>query len=88
MSEKQSIFECDMCGQCCRNLNLSDMYADLDRGDGTCRYLKGNLCSIYDERPTKCKIDKCYDLLFKSILSKKEYYKINYDVCKKLKERR
>lgn len=45
------MFECDKCGECCRHLKDILIYAELDRGDGICRYLKGNLCSIYEERP-------------------------------------
>lgn len=52
------MFLCDKCGLCCRNLNLSEIYADLDRGDGTCKYLQGNLCSIYEKRPLKCRTMK------------------------------
>ena len=40
------MYECDICGTCCRNLNKSSIYEDLDRGDGTCKYLESNLCSI------------------------------------------
>lgn len=29
-------FPCTACGQCCRNVHLSDQTAYLDRGDGTC----------------------------------------------------
>ncbi len=37
------MFSCDCCGCCCRNLKKSELYAQLDRGDGTCIYLKENL---------------------------------------------
>ena len=46
------MFKCDCCGCCCRNLQLSDLYSELDRGDGTCKYLVGNLCSIYEKYAT------------------------------------
>ena len=49
------MFYCDRCGACCRNLRKSKLYAELDRGDGTCRYLAGNLCSIYENRPLLCR---------------------------------
>ena len=79
------MFKCDKCGQCCRNLKLSEIYKDLDDGTGVCRYLKGNLCSIYKDRPIYCRIDECYELLFKEIMSKDEYYRQNYACCKILK---
>lgn len=81
------MFHCDMCGECCRNLKLSDLYADLDRGDGVCKYLNGNLCSIYDSRPLKCRIDDSYTF-FKGAMSLEEYYQLNYEACKLLKQRR
>ncbi len=81
------MFPCDKCGACCRNLNLSEQYRDLDRGDGVCRFLKGNLCSIYDSRPLKCRIDACYELYFSSVMSKETYYKRNKEACKALKNK-
>lgn len=80
------MFECDCCGCCCRNLKKSKLYKDLDRGDGVCKYLVGNICSIYDERPLFCRIDECYDLFFKDSISLEEYYKLNMNVCNKLKD--
>ena len=79
-------FNCDKCGICCRNLNRSDLYTFLDRGDGVCKYLtNSNLCSIYDERPILCQIDKAYEIYFKETLTKEEYYQLNYNACIKLK---
>ena len=54
------MFKCDKCGECCRHLNESDLYIELDRGDGVCKYLDGNLCSIYENRPLHCRIDESY----------------------------
>lgn len=79
------MFDCDKCGECCRNLDKSPIYAQLDRGDGTCRYLVGNLCSIYENRPILCRIDESYDLFFKDTLSQDEFYKLNQSFCIKLK---
>ena len=76
-----------MCGACCRHLNLSDAYADLDKGDGVCKYLVGNLCSIYDTRPLKCRIDDSYEI-YKALMSRDKYYRLNYEACKFLKQRR
>lgn len=45
------MFECDKCGICCAHIGDADVYKDLDRGDGVCKFLKGNLCSIYEQRP-------------------------------------
>lgn len=80
------MFKCDMCGECCRNIGLAELYSDLDDGTGKCRYLSGNRCSIYNERPIKCRIDESYDGFFSSHMSKEEYYQLNYKMCEKLKE--
>lgn len=82
------MFECDMCGECCRHVGETELYRDLDRGDGVCRYLDGNRCSIYSERPLLCRIDECYEKYFKNEMSKDEYYKLNYEACEKLKMQR
>ncbi len=78
------MFKCDCCGECCRNLDKSDLYKELNRGDGVCKFLMENLCSIYDNRPLLCRIDDSYDIYFKDRYTKEEYYKLNYEVCKKL----
>lgn len=84
------MFNCSKCGECCKHVYLSELYKDFDRGDGTCRYLdlETNLCSIYETRPILCQVDACYEKYFKSKLSLEEYYKINYDACKKLKNKK
>ena len=79
------MFVCYKCGACCRNLHLSEIYADLNRGDGVCKYLQGNLCSIYDKRPLVCRIDDAYDEWFSDILTREQYYQLNYDGCKLLR---
>lgn len=78
------MFKCNQCSECCRNLNKSELYAQLDRGDGVCRHLDGNACSIYEDRPLLCRIDEGYNAYFKYTYSLEEYYRLNYEVCKKL----
>lgn len=84
----KNMFRCDKCGECCRSIGGNPIYADLDRGDGVCKYLIGDLCSIYDRRPVLCNIDECYDLYFKDLVSKEEYYERNLNVCEILKNRK
>lgn len=81
------MFQCDRCGCCCRNIHLSSLYAPLDRGDGVCKYLdeQTSLCSIYATRPVECNIDAMFDAHFSKIMSKSEFYELNYKVCKDLK---
>jgi Fe-S-cluster containining protein len=82
------MFKCDKCGECCRNLNKSPVYIELHDGDGVCRYLRGNLCSIYDKRPLLCRVDECYHAIFKDKLSYEEYLQLNYKYCNELKNNR
>ena len=81
------MFACDKCGMCCRNLNRSPLYIDLDRGDGTCVYLDEitNLCRIYSRRPEKCNVDLIYEKYFKEVISLEEFYMLNYEACKDYK---
>lgn len=80
------MFPCDKCGACCRNLHLSPLYAELDRGDGVCKYLSGNLCSIYESRPLLCRVDECYEKFFKDVMPLEEYYRLNQEACQLLKK--
>ncbi len=80
------MFHCEHCGCCCRNLDKSDIYAALDRGDGVCKYLNGNDCLIYENRPLLCRIDESYNKMFKGLMSRENFYDINKQVCKKLQK--
>lgn len=83
------MFYCDKCGLCCMHINESSFDNDMDRGDGVCRFFddKTHLCKIYSERPIFCNVDKFYEEYFKDKYSIEEYYSVNYESCKKLKER-
>lgn len=78
------MFPCEKCGACCRNIKKSELYASLNRGDGVCRYLKDNLCSIYEIRPLLCRIDESYERFFKEKYTREEYYRLNLEICHKL----
>ena len=83
MSER---FECNQCGLCCQNLLLSDLYSELDRGDGICKYFveETRLCSIYETRPLKCNVNAYYDKFLSKMMSRAQWHKINRDICYKL----
>ena len=72
------------------NLQKSELYDDLNRGDGICYYFdeKSKLCTIYGNRPDKCNIDRMYELIFKDAMSQEQYYQMNYVACNELKKRR
>lgn len=82
------MFPCDCCGLCCRSLAQSEAYSDLDRGDGICMYFDDitNLCTIYENRPDKCNIDKSYERFFKNSMTLEEYYELNRKACDKLRK--
>lgn len=82
------MFQCNQCGECCRHLDQSEIYQDLDRGDGICRFLEGDSCSIYQNRPLMCQVDRAYEEIFKDVYTKEEYYRMNYEACRKLQENR
>lgn len=48
------MWECSKCGVCCSFAWL--MKPEWDRGDGTCKYHKNKLCSIYETRPDICRV--------------------------------
>ncbi len=80
------MFKCDKCGQCCKNLDKSSVYAELHNGDGICKYLDGNLCSIYSTRPILCRVDESYEVYFKNIMTRDKYEELNQEVCIILKK--
>jgi uncharacterized protein len=81
-------FPCSSCGACCRSLNGSNEYKDLDRGDGTCKHFDETtcLCTIYEERPAKCRIDHFYYQSLSGLYRKEDYYNMNIDACNKLQQ--
>lgn len=81
------MFVCDKCGLCCMNLGRSSIYAGLDRGDGICRYFdeEFKLCTIYESRPLLCNVDETYKHFFRKEMTKEDYYNLNYESCKIIK---
>lgn len=71
------------------NLKMSELYSDLDRGDGICRYfdVTSKQCSIYKNRPDKCNVDKMYEKFYKNTICIEEYYELNYEACNRLKRK-
>ncbi len=76
------MFPCTKCGLCCRNVNRSPVYKDLDKGDGVCRNLTSeNNCNVYNDRPLMCRIDDAYKLIFWKEMSLPKYYELNLNAC-------
>lgn len=78
-------FPCAKCGACCRNIDKIPQLKAFDTGNGTCRYLVNNLCSIYENRPEICSVDLMYENYFKNQMTLDEFYKLNEQGCKKVK---
>ncbi len=81
-------FKCDRCGLCCRHIKGNPFSKGFDAGDGVCKFLnrKTNLCTIYDNRPDFCNVEKGYKKYFAELYSEEDYLRLNYEFCAKLKE--
>ena len=82
-----SEFPCTRCGECCRHIDHIPQLASFDLGNGVCRYLHGNLCTIYATRPEICRVDVMYERYFKALYTREEFYQINIQGCQKLKSK-
>lgn len=80
-------FNCDKCGLCCKNIKLSSLSAELDRGDGICKHLRNNLCEIYDERPIYCNVEEYYEKYLSEKVKREEFYEQNRKICELLKKK-
>jgi Fe-S-cluster containining protein len=81
-------FPCIKCGLCCQSLKNIHFLTEYDSGDGVCRYLFGNLCSIYDKRPEICNVERMYYLYFKKTMNENEFIIANLKSCLQLAEKK
>lgn len=88
-------FQCNSCGACCRIAGKSGLMPSQE--NGACIYLtEDNKCSVYDQRPILCNVDKMYQVrksvcdgkfpLIKFTMTKKDYFKTNSLHCNELME--
>ncbi|WP_064093130.1 YkgJ family cysteine cluster protein [Rossellomorea aquimaris] len=77
-------FPCNSCGLCCQNIGHIEELKSYDLGNGTCKYLIDQKCSIYESRPLICRIEEMYEKVFFKQFTKEEYYLANLKACKKL----
>lgn len=77
------MFECKMCGMCCRDVNrykeqvypiLKELLGgaipnfEIKDIDGVCIHLtEDNRCSIYTQRPILCNTEKMFELLSRAL---------------------
>ena len=66
-----------------------EFYAELDRGDGTCKFFNENshVCTIYQDRPVLCRVDESYERYFADFMTSEAYEQLNYEACTELKKR-
>lgn len=81
------VFPCDSCGQCCRNVHLSNETSFLDRGDGTCLNFNEStkLCDIYETRPLVCRVEEYHTQKLSHVYSWEDFIEINLEICTQLK---
>jgi len=82
------MFPCTGCGLCCQNItNIQELKA-YDLGNGTCKYFDhfNHVCTIYNDRPTICRVDKMFDLVYSKKFTRKEFYIENAKACNKFQE--
>lgn len=81
-------FQCSSCGACCRMAGKLGIMPS--REDGACIYLnEDNGCSIYENRPLICNVEKMYRLksnigLLPVGTRKIDYFKMNSQKCNEL----
>lgn len=81
-------FPCSKCGECCRHIDKIPELSAYDIGNGICRFLDGDICTIYSDRPDICNVEKMYKIKYKKIMSKDDYYWLNIKGCEILKSDR
>lgn len=80
-------FPCTSCGQCCKNVHLSEHTNYLNRGDGICRHFDDErlLCNIYEKRPLICRIEDYHEKYLSHLYDWDGFVKLNLEVCEQLK---
>ena len=91
-------FNCTGCGQCCQKVGhiLEDSHRNIPwmrsmveafpykvKEDGSCEMLVDNRCSVYEDRPLMCNIDRIAKEASMPI-TKLKWYQLNYEGCNKL----
>jgi len=82
------MFPCTMCGVCCQHISQIEELKSYDLGNGVCKYFDTDLsiCTIYENRPDICRIDRMYTNKYFEMYTKDEFYKLNAEACNRLQE--
>ena len=77
-------FPCAKCGLCCRMIRSVPELAEYDNGNGVCRYLENNICSIYESRPQVCNVSEMYNARYASSMAEREFVEVNLRSCEEI----
>ncbi|RDU71807.1 YkgJ family cysteine cluster protein [Helicobacter brantae] len=85
---EENIFSCDKCGACCCHISTILELQEYDLGNGVCKFfdISTKECKIYNTRPLVCRVDEMFEEKYKSLMSKKDFYKKNLEICEMLKK--
>jgi Fe-S-cluster containining protein len=65
-------------------MKIAPLLRDFDNGNGICRYLQKNKCTIYSTRPQICNISAIYEKTFKSLITENKFIIANLQACIKI----
>ena len=82
-------FPCQRCAACCSMVGETTLGKSLALPDGSCKHLEKqtNLCSIYEHRPSFCRVDEYYEKNCASTMSRKAFHRQNLVCCEMLRDK-
>lgn len=76
-------FPCTRCGECCKPAWATQGLLPT-KEDGSCAHLvEGEGCSIYEDRPDLCRIDKTHEMVAPE-MTRGEFYEHSAKLCNQL----
>jgi len=80
------MFTCIRCGECCRHL---EPFIEIlpHQLNGICKFLQGDLCSIYENRPDLCDFKRAYKYL-NNYFTESEYIENVIYFCEQLRSKK
>ncbi len=82
-NKKPLTFICSACAACCKRAGTIPGFPEPVDAQGVCLHLQADgRCSIYEQRPLICRVDKLYKVLgYDQKMSLKDYYIYNNTIC-------
>lgn len=72
---------CTRCGECCRHISGIEELKDFDSENGVCKFLDGNICRIFDNRPIVCNAERFYSERLSDKLTKDDFFELVVRYC-------